>query len=1049
MRAVNRLTEALAQACREHPLAEKWLIAPSLRVGYQWLDAVASNSQPVLNTRVSTLRGLALDLAAPVLAERNLAPASARCGAMIIDKIIGQLRHQKQPFLSRLTPSAGLAQAFHASIDSIRLAGLGSADLASRHFEDQEKGEALQAILDQYLKQLHAGGLIDYAQLVEIAIGQLEASTDLLANDVLVFVPHGAAFHSLEEKLLAAIPGEKLRRLIVDEPALPGSAVETDTDLLRWLLQPAEAPPPTSQKTVQIVQAVGEVNEVRQIIRQCLANGIRFDDVEVLHTDANTYVPLIYETMMTVVNDCDDIGDELPVTFAEGISTSYSRPGRALIAWIDWIADDYPQEALWKMLRDGLLEISTSHAHSGFSRLASVFRQVPIRFGRGRYLEKLVQHRQHLEQQRQAKNVPIDDEDGDDRGDSTEYLERRLARLKVLTDFCSQLLDTSPTRDAKPVEILEGARKFLGTLARKVNKLDQYAFDRLTAEIEDMQKWLRLGEGPSTFDAWKWLSELPAEARVLGSGPRPGCLHVASALSGGHTGRPHTFIVGLDDTRFPGAGLQDPLLLDSERRKLSSRLPTAAGQMVEKLRDFARLLARLRGNVTLSFCSHDVTEAREIFPSPVVLAAFRLISDQREGDLSDLDQWLKQASPPASFAPQEEKHCLNATEWWLWRLCGPAVVSDAQGLISDHFPHLKRGLQAEGRRCESEFTEYDGRVPQAGPELDPARETTSANRLQKIGSCPLAYFFEYGLGLQLPEDLKVDPARWLDSLAFGSLLHEIFERYMRGLIERKQLPEYQRDLPLLRQMLQEQIKVYQQRHPSPGQSVFKRQCEQLDHTVATFLREEERYCQQQVCRPVYPEATLGMEAGEHGTPLDTVDPVPIKMCGGKVLNLRGRVDRIDKVGSGSVQTFGIWDYKTGGTWKYSRADPIRQGRVLQPYLYVTMVTHRLREIISPDASVEFFGFFFPGTKAAGERMPWTPDELRHGNQILEWLCEVVRSGAFLATTDHERDCGYCQYQDICGDLVTVATRSQEKLARADNKILQPMRELRTNPLAGS
>src|SRR5262245_60364657 len=97
MRPRNRLTEALAQVCREHLLAEKWIIAPSLRVGYQWLDAVAFGGQPVLNIRVNTLRGLSLDLAAPVLAERHLAPASARCGAMIIEKIIGQLRHQKHP----------------------------------------------------------------------------------------------------------------------------------------------------------------------------------------------------------------------------------------------------------------------------------------------------------------------------------------------------------------------------------------------------------------------------------------------------------------------------------------------------------------------------------------------------------------------------------------------------------------------------------------------------------------------------------------------------------------------------------------------------------------------------------------------------------------------------------------------------------------------------------------------------------------------------------------------------------------------------------------
>src|SRR5262249_1484277 len=114
---------------------------------------------------------------------------------------------------------------------------------------------------------------------------------------------------------------------------------------------------------------------------------------------------------------------------------------------------------------------------------------------------------------------------------------------------------------------------------------DQYAFHRLSAEIEDMQKWLQLGGGPSTFDAWEWLSDLPGETRVMGSGPRPGCMHVAPALSGGHTGRPNTFIIGLDDNRFPGGGFQDPL-----RDDLAARLAE-----LEKPRGLRALWARLFG----------------------------------------------------------------------------------------------------------------------------------------------------------------------------------------------------------------------------------------------------------------------------------------------------------------------------------------------------------------------------------------------------------------------------------------------------------------------
>ena len=125
-------------------------------------------------------------------------------------------------------------------------------------------------------------------------------------------------------------------------------------------------------------------------------------------------------------------------------------------------------------------------------------------------------------------------------------------------------------------------------------------------------------------------------------------VHVAHILAGGHSGRPHTFIVGLDDGRFPGAGLQDPILLDDERKELSRELPTAGRELAKRFELVARLLARLRGTVTLSYSCQDLTDDRETFPSSIVLAAFRILSGQREADQADLNRWL----PPAeSFAP--------------------------------------------------------------------------------------------------------------------------------------------------------------------------------------------------------------------------------------------------------------------------------------------------------------------------------------------------------------------------------------------------------------
>ena len=172
-----------------------------------------------------------------------------------------------------------------------------------------------------------------------------------------------------------------------------------------------------------------------------------------------------------------------------------------------------------------------------------------------------------------------------------------------------------------------------------------------------------------------------------------------------------------------------------------------------------------------------------------------------------------------------------------------------------------------------------------------------------------------------------------------------------------------------------------------------------------------------------------MPAEEHATPLDTLEPVPINLTGGRQVRLRGRIDRIDLVGDGAVKTFAIWDYKTGSTWGYEREEPFQQGRILQPYLYVTMVTHRLRASVDPDAAVSQFGFFFPGTKARGERITWTQDMLAPGREILERLVQIVRSGAFLAT-NNETDCRYCDYRGVCGDVPSVVAASQAKLTES-------------------
>ena len=151
-----------------------------------------------------------------------------------------------------------------------------------------------------------------------------------------------------------------------------------------------------------------------------------------------------------------------------------------------------------------------------------------------------------------------------------------------------------------------------------------------------------------------------------------------------------------------------------------------------------------------------------------------------------------------------------------------------------------------------------------------------------------------------------------------------------------------------------------------------------------------------------------------------------------------RIDRIDRIAGGAIETYAVWDYKTGSTYGYDPADPFRQGRLIQPLLYVSIVTHRLQATVSQAARLANFGFFFPGRQAAGQRVSWPATELRAGLHVLEKLCQIIQSGSFLPTNDVD-DCRFCDYQAVCGDVEAVTAASQRKLDQADH---HPLKELR-------
>jgi ATP-dependent helicase/nuclease subunit B len=748
-----------------------------------------------------------------------------------------------------------------------------------------------------------------------------------------------------------------------------------------------------------------------------LAEGIPLDEVEVLHPDAETFVPLFYSLSKRYFAD-PERPSGIPMTFAEGLPVAFSRPGRALALWLRWIEEDFPQGLLVDMLANGLVQ---ADADLGHSYLAHVLRSLPIGGQADSYLPKFDARMKALQH-----DAPED-------ADRAPARQRELDALKALRKVVARMLKLSKSLQAgTTAEGLAACADFLAKVARSVNELDRYATEAILEQIAQQQFWLdRLELKPSVREL---MMTLVARLRVLGSGPRPGHLHLASVDAGGHSGRRETFVVGLDDRRFPGAGYQDPVLLDRERAKVSDQLPLSAARLQQREVDLGKTLARLRGRVTLSWPCHDLVADRALFPASAALSAYRLIS----GHAVDLHGLAKAVGLPASFAPATAEQALDESDWWLWKLSDPAYAGQNQRhLVEARYPHLDRGAFAAAQR--SDFADYNGYVPQAGADANPfaaGAQALSASALESAGRCPRLYYFRHVLRLYLPDEHELDYDQWLNAAQFGQLMHDIFRRFMSELAAANERPQFDRHHHRLAALVRQVCDEWRAEIPPASANAFRTQVWRVLRTAKVFLESEETHCR--ASRPRYFEVAIGADPVGDGTPLDRAEPIAIVLPGGERILLRGQVDRIDELAAAS---FALWDYKISSGYGYDAANPFRQGRRVQNALYLHLIEKALKSQHDSQAHVASFGYFFPSVKTRGLRIEWPAAALADGLPIVERLCQLIAAGAFPATSSRD-DCTFCDYQSVCGDVGAVTAVSQQLLARTDLVPLAPYRELR-------
>jgi ATP-dependent helicase/nuclease subunit B len=996
---------------------------PGYGVGHTLAERLAREGTSWANLRVLPPFKLALEMAAPFLVEQGIDPVPDGLGPALIARLLLDLPKSTPAYFRPLAEQPGMGDALWATLRELRLAGITADALRADVFDVPAKAAELRALLQAYERHLATARLADAPMVYAEALRHLDVCP-IRPDDLRLAWP-GGCWSPRERAFLDALPGERVAARVLappgletprrvpelgsrTEPVAPGASPASDAERLTWLMRPEAAPPPCGDDPVTLVRAGGREAEVEAAFRRILAAGWRLDAVEIACVGGED-ATLVWEKAQR---------HGWPVTVEGGVPVSRTRPARALLGFLAWVEAGFRAGALRQLLQSGDVRLGLDDGPSP-GQAARLLARAGATWGRATY-------RTALDGLAAGLRARAGDPAADDAGRAAAATRAgQAARLAAVVDALLGLAPVPDVDGAIPIgALLAGARAFVARFAAVGGPLDGAAtlvLDEALAELDALGDRAR-----PPAEGLRLVRDRLTTLAVGGDRARPGCLHVAELRHAGQAGRPHTVVLGLEEGRVLPPLLEDPVLLDAERERLSPHLARAADRVAEALHQVVSRLAVLGGTVALSCSCRDLREGRETFPSWLVLQAFRL---GEPGETRTYEHLRAALGEPVSAVPRTADVALSDAGWWLAALRGTQAA--ARPVVRAAFPGLARGEAAEAARDGVAFTEYDGWVPDAGPVLDPAApdRIVSATTLEALARCPFRHFLQRGLGITPPDDAEPDADAWLDPLTRGSLLHRLYAQVGRaGRARGERLGP--RHGARLRPLGEAELQALRVAMPPPSDHVFERERAALLRDLELFLQLEGHESGR---TPVGFEVTFGSEPDD-ADPLARAEPVTVPLGPGLRLRLRGGIDRIDRLADG---TYAVTDYKTGGYWPADWAGWFAGGRALQHALYAHAAAELLRAR-DPGARVVDSGYYFPTAKGGGERVARPPRPPAALGAVLGDLVALVRGGTFLHTPE-KNDCRFCEFGRACGP--DPAGRAAPKLADPANRALAAYRQL--------
>jgi ATP-dependent helicase/nuclease subunit B len=492
----------------------------------------------------------------------------------------------------------------------------------------------------------------------------------------------------------------------------------------------------------------------------------------------------------------------------------------------------------------------------------------------------------------------------------------------------------------------------------------------------------------------------------------------------------HVFILGLSEGLFPARVAEDPLYLDSERRRLTESgvtLPTQA----ERADDdglFYELISLAHESLTLS---RPYIQNGAPWPASHLWRGVMNLFDDTKRQLRRI--------PLANVVPADQVACVHeaalaiadglgkpasqtqTTSLYNWLMA--QIEDDGTQPSREYWKRLWLGRTIEKSRLSAAhpYDRYSGRlthpamIGRIAEMLHPGK-VWSASQLNDYGMCA----FRYYAGRLLKLETMEEPEDGMNVLQAGTINHNILERTYKTIGEAgiPIAPDYvEHAVTILHEAAREEFRDAPRRLGFQASALWEQEKEVILRRLEALVRHDFSV-----------DSKLGKFGDGHRVPyrleaqfgasgiftLDVGDGIG-------TLRIGGKIDRIDRIGDHAV----VVDYKTGST-KIGKEE-LARGRNFQMMLYLLAAREMIKT--DPDGPTDVAGgiFWHIGSREVIGDLRFEDDAeaIDDGLRHLGRYVERGRGGDFAAQANKMEDgkCArYCEFHVLC----RVGTLSRRK-----------------------